>query len=307
MEARYGADAARTSSIIVPMCGFDSVPSDLGALLAVRHARRALGARCAAVDTYVEMHGGVSGGTIATGRATAADAALAAATREPLLLVPAAAAARVAPLRDGARGAHWVAPLGRYGTHNVMAVLNTRVVRRSAALFAQRGAEAEYSSPAAPFAYSEYSCARTWLGAMGGEAGGALLGALLFRPWFFPLVRGLLPAPGGGPPDAALPRHWFRYWCLAATEEAAPRRLALRVTGPDPYVATAQAAAEAALALVAGRPPGGGFFTPATAPSLGEGLAERLRRVGWGFDVVEGGDEGLRAAIAAPPLRANDA
>ena len=62
----YHEEAARKGLRIVPCCGFDSTPFDLGALLVVNHMRERLGKKPAKVlNAVMGSKGGVSGGTIA--------------------------------------------------------------------------------------------------------------------------------------------------------------------------------------------------------------------------------------------------
>jgi len=63
---RYHARCAAEGTRIIPFCGFDSVPSDLGAWLVVRRAWQAFGVPCASVKAYFQASGGFNGGTIAT-------------------------------------------------------------------------------------------------------------------------------------------------------------------------------------------------------------------------------------------------
>ena len=301
MEAKYGAAAKAKGVLVVPMCGLDSMPSDLGALFAVRAARAALGARASVTSlvTYTILRGGVSGGTIASGRAMAARPELAAASRSPLLLAP--PGAPVTPLPDSCWPT-WVPAAGQWATHGIMAALNTRVVRRSAGLWAAAGSP--YAAPGARFAHGEYALARGWWGALAAKLAGLVLGALLFRPWFFPLVAGSLPKPGQGPSDAAIAKNWFVYLVCATC--AGGERFWARVAGGDPgYGETAKMLAEAGV-LLAGAGPGGaglpaagfgggGFLTPATA--FGEVLSTRLHETGLTFHVVP------EAAVAAAAKR----
>ena len=65
---RHHAAAGKSGALIVHSCGFDSVPSDLSAYLAVRQMRSAFGAECAELRVVAgKASGGVSGGTLATG------------------------------------------------------------------------------------------------------------------------------------------------------------------------------------------------------------------------------------------------
>jgi short subunit dehydrogenase-like uncharacterized protein len=62
----YHEEAARKNLRIVPCCGFDSTPFDLGALLVIDHMKKALNRQPAkVVNVVVGSKGGVSGGTIA--------------------------------------------------------------------------------------------------------------------------------------------------------------------------------------------------------------------------------------------------
>jgi short subunit dehydrogenase-like uncharacterized protein len=172
------------------------------------------------------------------------------------------------------------------------------VVRRSAALWA--GAGRPYSAAGAPFAHGEYALVRGWFGALLTKVLGVLLGALLFRPWFFPCVARWLPKPGEGPSDAQISRNWFVYLIRASVAPPAGGgggRVAVwaRVAGGDPgYGETAKMLAEAGVLLagsagaVAALPGkavfGGGFLTPATA--FGGALTERLHAQGITFEEV---------------------
>ena len=62
MERLHDATARASGATLVPGSGFDSVPSDLGTLLAVRHFEAARGEAPERVDCYVtEVGGGACG------------------------------------------------------------------------------------------------------------------------------------------------------------------------------------------------------------------------------------------------------
>ena len=67
--ARDDGTARDSSALIVPNCGFDSVPSDLGAMQATALLARKTGggSPCVRVDAFMHMAGAMSGGTIETG------------------------------------------------------------------------------------------------------------------------------------------------------------------------------------------------------------------------------------------------
>ena len=137
--ARFHDLAVSTGARIVHSCGFDSVPSDLGVLLA--HEQAQADGQGPLEDTTLavtDLRGGVSGGTVDSMRlqleAARHDPALRRVLADPYALSPDRAAEPdlgrqpdVAGVsHDGARG-EWLAPF-------VMASYNTRIVRRSNAL-----------------------------------------------------------------------------------------------------------------------------------------------------------------------------
>ena len=131
---RHHARAERDGTRIVPFCGFDSVPSDLGTLLVVRHIEQTFGAPCVEVKGYFRMMGGFNGGTLATnahryetgevqGRTRSVPAEPARAGIRPRICC----ATRTRAARATTRRRHVGRPF-------IMGPINTRVVRRSAAL-----------------------------------------------------------------------------------------------------------------------------------------------------------------------------
>jgi len=284
---RY-ADVARTSGArIIHSCGFDSVPSDIGVLLLAERAR-ADGEGTLQSTTLVvrSMRGGISGGTIDSGRAMAqavvADRSLAKVMVDPYALSPDRAAepdAGPAPdavriRRDASVGA-WVGPF-------VMAPYNTRIVRMSNALqdwsygrtFRYREAMAYGDGPAAP------------LLALGVSAGlAAVIGGLAFRPTRAVLDR-LLPAPGDGPDEETRRNGGFDIEIRTRTTSGAAYCAVVAAEGDPGYAATSVMLGESALALALDHgllPDRAGVLTPASG--IGVRLAERLRAAGFTLTV----------------------
>ena len=281
---RHHERAAREGTRIVPCCGFDSVPSDLGAALVAREVRARHGEPCVAVRACFSIRGGLNGGTLASALALFDDG-LARRAADPFLLNPPGTAPDrddpddrdpVVPHRDADFGG-WVAPF-------VMGPVNTRVVRRSAALLAD-DVEAGF---APGFRYREWL--RAGPGAAGALAAGGIAaasvagGAALRLAPVRALVRRIAPAPGEGPSARTMDDGGFR--CELVGRSAGGHVVRGRIAGRgDPgNRATTRFVCEAALAL-AGAPdalPGGagrgGVLTPATA--LGTVLAARLRAAG---------------------------
>ena len=273
--------AAKSGTRIVPGCGFDSVPSDLGAWLVARALRAQHDEACVSVKACFSIKGGLNGGTAAS-MFNALETGVQGQIDDPFLLNPAGTApADAAHHRDPAGALRdadfdaWLAPF-------VMGPINTRVVRRSAALLADSGLYA----PA--FHYQEY--ARVGRGAQGAlrattlavgmAAGRAALG-------FAPLRRvaaRYLPAPGEGPSERAMDRGSFRCELIGVGSRGSVQRGRIAGRGDPGNRATTVFVCESALALAldAKRLPGGarlgGVLTPAVA--LGDVLAARLLAAG---------------------------
>ena len=285
---RSYADAARASGArIVHSCGFDSVPSDIGVLLLAEQARSDGEGTLESTTLVVRsMRGGISGGTIDSGRAMAqaiaADRSLAKVMVDPYALSPDRAAEpdagpspdMVRIRRDASVGA-WVGPF-------VMAPYNTRVVRMSNALqdwsygrtFRYREAMAYGDDLAAP------------LRAVGVSAGLAVgIAGLAFGPTRAVLDR-FLPAPGEGPDEETRRNGGFDIEIRTRTTSGAAYRAVVAAQGDPGYQATAVMLGESALTLALDGellPERAGVLTPASA--LGVRLAERLRTAGFTLTV----------------------
>lgn len=268
---RNHAAAIASGARIVPTCGFDSVPSDLGVYVAVKWIRDTWGQPTGPVIGAFAMRGGLNGGTLAS----ALELASARGIGDPALLSPkdwrererAAAPADVP-------GVRWDADLQRFVGPFFMATTNTRVVRRSRALWAEAGLD--YGDG---FTYQEVVESRgralPYTLAVGIPIGFLALRTGVGRA----LAQRFGPKPGEGPTAEALANGYFRARVLAT---AADGRKALAVVEDhlDPgNGATVKMLGETALALAAGEGTGrAGVLTPATA--LGDALVDRLRRAG---------------------------
>lgn len=286
------ATAAASGARIVSSCGFDSVPSDLSVLLL--HLRTdADGAGALEETTLVaSMKGGMSGGTIASGRgqteAVAADRGLGRVLADPYSL---------SPDRDrepdlGAQPDHALAratgidpSLSGWVTTFVMAPHNTRIVRRSAALqdwaygprFRYREVMSAGSSPVAPVLAA---------GIAGALAAVATVGPLVTRGVGRTVLERLSPAPGTGPDEATREGGHFTMRTFATTSSGARYRARFSAQGDPGYKATAVMLGESGLALALDGdrlPQRSGVLTPATA--VGEVLVERLRAAGMTISV----------------------
>ena len=278
-------DQARASGArIVPFCGFDSVPSDLGAFLLSRFIRSRWDQPTGAVRAVFRMRGGINGGTVASALGMLEGGDLRALT-DPVLLNPADAR----PARGGADSRDPAAPrfdpdLGGWTAPFIMAPVNSRVVRRSAALLAARG-----HGYGPDFSWQE----TLWTGrGLRGRARAtaitAGLGATMSlgtQAWARSLVRRVAPAPGEGPTEAAMDRGFFRVDLVGEAADGQRARGHIEGQGDPGNRCTVRMLCEAALCLAGDPgelPEGeGGVLTPAVA--LGQPYLERLRRAGMVF------------------------
>jgi short subunit dehydrogenase-like uncharacterized protein len=281
---RQSIDAAEvtargTGARIVHACGFDSIPSDLGVLMAAEQARAdGAGELTDTTLLVLSMRGGASGGTIDSVRGMIDEARTSPAARrlllDPYSLSPdRAAEPDLGSERDSLAvtraDGRWTAPF-------VMASFNTRIVRRSNALtgwrygrgFRYREVMGVGRSPAAPLL----------AGAVAAGVGGLLAGMAL-PPTRFVLDR-VLPKPGQGPSEKARENGYFRIRVTASTTSGARYRTTVAAKGDPGYAATAVMLGEAGLALALDDlPPAAGVLTPATG--IGLPLVDRLRAAGF--------------------------
>jgi short subunit dehydrogenase-like uncharacterized protein len=265
---RYHEPAAAAGTRIIPACGFDSVPSDVGAWLMSAHVRRTFGQPAAEVRAYFQFSGGLNGGTVAS-LLNMLD------TPRTVTTPPRDGRIRLIkrPAFDAAVGA-WIGPF-------VMALTNTHVVRRSLTLLDAWG------EPPGARMYQEAMLYPGPLGRFRSTAATAGLGLLLASvtsPFTRRLVMPFLPKPGAGPSEQTMNEGWFSCDLAGMTDDGRHTRGVIRYTGDPGNRATTVMVCESALALAidAERLPGGsargGVLTPVTG--LGDVLVGRLRRAG---------------------------
>lgn len=280
--------AEASGARIVHACGYDSIPSDLGVLLAHRRAQADGAGDLGDTVLMARGRGGVSGGTIDSLR-TQIDALHTDPTQrrivtDPYGLSPDRSAEpdlgdesdSLRPRHDTMVGA-WTAPF-------VMGPFNTRIVRRSNALTGWSYGRA--------FRYREVMPAgKGPAGAVVGSGIGAGVGAMMvamsLRPTRVVLDR-ILPKPGAGPSKETQLKGWFRSDVHTTTSSGARYVSTVAGDGDPGYAATAVMFGESALCL-AGKPDRlperAGVLTPATA--MGDALVDRLRMAGLRCEVGE--------------------
>lgn len=279
----YDDEAKAKKVMIVPTCGFDSVPSDLGVFMLSEYMHTKHGLDLADVKmSLTKVRGGVSGGTVQSSIAIMAESGLSPKElSNPYLLATRKGVDKPSlPTlkRDHDFGGKWQA-------YFMMAAVNEKVVHRSASIWADRGKN--YGNL---FTYKETMSFKflpafvltSFLYTI------VPLAALLFKvPFIYNTVKNILPNSGDGPNAEQRAKGMFDIE-FVGTAENEPYDDPLRVKGTvkgfrDPgYGDTCRMVAESALCVVKSlnELPGkeGGILTPATA--FGNVLLERLRHNG---------------------------
>jgi short subunit dehydrogenase-like uncharacterized protein len=281
IAAHHGA-AAQSGTRIIPFCGFDSIPSDLSAWLATQTMQARHGEACTHVKAAFSVRGGFNGGTLASMfnmLATGESKAVA----DPFLLNPAGVRpANTSPHADPKGACHdadfsaWLGPF-------FMAAINTRVVRRSAALLGY-GLDFSYQEylrlgqgPVAAVAAASLSAGATF--------SQAALGWAPVRKWAVKFS----PPPGAGPSEASMDGGSFRCEWIGTSASGKVVRGRIADQGDPGNRATTKMLCESALALalqlddLPGGRARGGLLTPASG--LGDVLVQRLRLAGMTLQV----------------------
>ncbi|MCO4746714.1 MAG: saccharopine dehydrogenase NADP-binding domain-containing protein [Proteobacteria bacterium] len=267
---------------IVPMCGFDSVPSDLGAWL-VAHTLRERDEQTTTVRAAFKMKAGLNGGTLASALTSSVHESPRAFI-DPILLHP--ADLRTPAERDRHQDDRKMAydeALGVVTAPFVMAAVNTRVVRRSNALLSEEGHGYGDS-----FSYQEFlgvkSRRQAWLVAAGL---GSLAGLLATPPGRW-LLKRFGPDPGEGPSDEQMDGGYTSAVHVGVGSKGTVVKAKLTYPGDPGNRATLRFLVSAALLLCDADklPKRAGVLTPATA--FGASLMDALhaKDVSWTAEVV---------------------
>jgi short subunit dehydrogenase-like uncharacterized protein len=279
---RHHDEAQRKGVRIIPFCGFDSIPSDLSARLANEAMWGRFGEACTQVKAAFSIRGGFNGGTLASlfnMLASGQSDAMA----DPFLLNPkgmrpadgAAHSDPIGPHHDSDFSA-WLGPF-------MMSTINTRVVRRSAALLGY----------ADGYDYQEYL--RLGRGPVAAIAAttlsvGSLTSQLALRLGpVRKLAQRLAPKPGAGPSEASMDGGSFRCQFVGHSASGKTVRGLIADKGDPGNRATTKMLCESALALAVkldelpGGRQHGGLLTPASG--LGDVLVQRLRAAGMTLQV----------------------
>jgi short subunit dehydrogenase-like uncharacterized protein len=269
---QYHEQACSEGTRLIPCCGFDCVPSDLGAYWMSNR----LGSATTEVKAYFQSKGGSpNGGTMATAIHTWESGAVER-MRNPFLLAP-GEQRPLFPIETDPRGARFDPDVKAWVTPWVMGLIDTRVVRRSCAILGRDFAYQEYMKFDGPHARWQ----ATAFAAFSALAESSMRIAGMRR-----LVRRIAPAPGTGPSEHDMNTGWLRCDLFGRTGDGRIGRGRITAQGDPANRITVKCLCESALLLAVGDetiPSRAGVLTPSTG--LGTALLSRLGNRGIAFTI----------------------
>ena len=263
---------------IVPACGYDSIPSDLGTFFASTKINEPI----KRIESFHAGQGGVSGGTTETGFSMG-DLKLGKKMNDPFVLNPEKSVSKEQKLlgsdsvglKKNSLINSWTGPF-------IMAVSNTRVVRRSAALL-----ELNQEGYGVNFTYQEHAFYKKFSTALLVTFVTLLFGLILSTP-LRKLIRPLLPKPGEGPSKETMENGFFDSFFSAEVGSGEKKLFRVHGKGDPGYKVTSKFVCESARSLLGDQKnlPGGsdygGILT--SSSGLGHVLVDRLKNVGIVFE-----------------------
>ena len=274
---KHHKEASAKGIRIIPSCGFDSIPSDLGTFFAAK----ALSQPIKRIESFHSYQGGASGGTLET-MFSMGELDLGDDLTDPFLLNPEDSYSnKQKQLSSDRVGIAKKPEIKAWSGPFIMATANTRVVRRTEALLALR-----QESYGADFTYQEHAFHKSWFSAVKSLVLTGLSVLVLLSP-LKRLVKPFLPKPGEGPSESVQENGWFDCKYIVETEEGTKKVFNMSGKGDPGYKVTSKLVSECALCLIEdlerlpGGPEYGGVLT--SAAGLGSPLITRLKKAGISF------------------------
>ena len=264
-------EAAEKKQIkIIPSCGYDSIPSDMGCF----YLQRSLNQELQRIDGYHRGNGGVSGGTIESAfsmRNYKSKYSMG----HPFLLNSKEyiKTQNISENKDNFK-IKYIDDIKLWSAPFVMAIANTRVVRRSSEIHDKN--QASYGSE---FKYQEYMMLKKYSSAFLVTAGLAVFGLMLISP-ISGLFRKLFTKAGKGPDKKTRENGWFESIFIGKNKNNEKYKLRMFCKGDPGYKSTAKLICESALCLALNtenlpNTNAGGVLT--TSTGLGSTLIDRLK------------------------------
>ena len=269
----YHEKASEEGTRIIPSCGYDSIPSDMGVFYSVHQ----MGKPVKKITVYHSGQGGVSGGTTET---MFTIGPLPKEKRDPFLLNPqnSVSESQRNLSKDGFE-IQKIENTDSYSGIGLMSFANTRVVRRSSALY-----DADQNSYGSDFIFKELGSYPSKKSARIASLG-LILAFLVISTPLRHLIRRFLPKPGDGPDKETRENGWFKGLFKVEAEDGEIKYFQIYGDGDPGYKATAQMVCESAITLaISDELVVGGVLT--SAYGLGNPLLDRLINSGIKFEEV---------------------
>ena len=275
---KHHAEASAKGIRIIPSCGFDSIPSDLGAFFSAK----AIGKPIKRIESFHSYEGGASGGTLET-MFSMGELDLGDDLTNPFLLNPEDSYSdEQMQLSSDRVGIAKKSEINAWSGPFIMATANTRVVRRTEALLALR-----QESYGPDFTYQEHAFHKSWWSAAKSLVLTGLSVLILLSP-LKRLVKPFLPKPGEGPSEIVQENGWFDCKFIVEANDGTKSVFNMNGKGDPGYKVTSKLVSECALCLIEDQDtlPGGGEYGGilTSASGLGQSLIARLKRVGINFE-----------------------
>ena len=280
MINQHHQEAKKKGVRVVPSCGYDSIPSDLGCFFSAT----SFGKEIDFIHSFHTWKGEPSGGTIET-MFSSRKAGLDKKAFGRFALNPKNSVSskqkelttdRVSVEKNSTIGA-WTGPF-------IMAMANTRVVRRGAALLEELGVG--YGKD---FTYKEHAYYPSARAAYTATLFLGLMGLIIATP-LSRLVRPFLRKPGQGPNQEAMDKGFFKCKFVVRGKSGEQKVYESHGSGDPGYKVTSKLVCESAISLLEDPSllPGGASWGGVLTPSSGMGnvLVGRLKKVGIVFKEV---------------------
>jgi short subunit dehydrogenase-like uncharacterized protein len=270
---QYHLKASEEGTRIIPSCGYDSIPSDMGVFYSVQE----MGKPVKKVTVYHSGQGGVSGGTTET---MFTIGPLPKEKRDPFLLNPEnSVSEKQRKLSKDGFEIKRIENTDSYSGIGLMSFANTRVVRRSSALY-----DADQKSYGTDFIFKELGSYPSKRSARMASFG-LIFAFLVISTPLRHIIRKFLPKPGEGPNKETRENGWFKGLFKVEAEDGEIKYFQIYGEGDPGYKATAQMVCESAITLAVSEELDlGGVLT--SAYGLGNPLLDRLINSGIRFEEV---------------------
>ena len=277
MMDKYGDTARKNKAKIIPFCGFDSIPADVGAYLI---SKKFDPQDEVSIKAYYSISSGVNGGTIAS-MMNKFESGEYKEMNDPRRIMDGNKQRIHKPEKEHFFGFSKL--VKRWSTPFIMGAINSKVVYRTASLM--RDFDTPYFKS---ISYSEHSRLGKWYNPIPLISMGLtmlLINMLGPQKWFRKLLLKFTPAPGEGPSEKAIENGYIYLFVFARNREEKEGRLSFSYGGDPSNKSTVFFLCESALVLATrfGELPGFdsrfGFLTPVSA--MGDVLVNQLTRNGY--------------------------